>query len=303
MTNVNKSNWRSMNVNAFKWLKELVWTMRLARGRLIKEASSAMSMSSKERFVRRFSPCLNYHFALPVAVLEMEQVKAVAVWIRPSCVHVKLRQLSYAIGVAKPLSLFVGKPGCWTVGVTALVSHQVVPMVAHGTSVQLDSKGWWSYGTFWLMLKISYFAHDFPWFCDASWIFIMWTHLGVVSWTACFSKRFPTIQQVEAYGSEKGQLSVDDITNVLKKHSSKVESGSYWSILMFSKVSSLGAEIRQLFPLRIEFDCRPGAIAASLALREPKYQETAKMGKQMINIHKPLDQMLISIPSKTMENG
>ncbi|CAL1158180.1 unnamed protein product [Cladocopium goreaui] len=46
---------------------------------------------------------------------------------------------------------------------------------------------------------------------------------------------------VEAYGSEKGQLTVDDITNVLK----------------------------------IEFDCRPGAIAASLALREPKYQETA----------------------------
>merc|ERR1712178_523805 len=46
---------------------------------------------------------------------------------------------------------------------------------------------------------------------------------------------------VETYGSEKGGLSVDDITNVLK----------------------------------IEFDCRPGAIAVSLALREPKYQETA----------------------------
>merc|ERR1711861_17957 len=46
---------------------------------------------------------------------------------------------------------------------------------------------------------------------------------------------------VETYGSEKGTLSVDDITNVLK----------------------------------IEFDCRPGAIAQSLALREPKYQETA----------------------------
>ena len=29
------------------------------------------------------------------------------------------------------------------------------------------------------------------------------------------------------------------------------------------------------FHLRIEFDCRPGAIAQSLALREPKYQETA----------------------------
>ena len=27
--------------------------------------------------------------------------------------------------------------------------------------------------------------------------------------------------------------------------------------------------------LKIEFDCRPGAIAQSLALREPKYQETA----------------------------
>merc|ERR1712125_312576 len=46
---------------------------------------------------------------------------------------------------------------------------------------------------------------------------------------------------VETYGSEKGKLSVDDITNVIK----------------------------------IEFDCRPGAIAVSLALREPKYQETA----------------------------
>ena len=46
---------------------------------------------------------------------------------------------------------------------------------------------------------------------------------------------------VETYGSEKGSLSVDDITNVLK----------------------------------IEFDCRPGAIAQSLALREPKYQDTA----------------------------
>ena len=27
--------------------------------------------------------------------------------------------------------------------------------------------------------------------------------------------------------------------------------------------------------LKIEFDCRPGAIAQSLALREPKYQDTA----------------------------
>merc|ERR1711862_915672 len=46
---------------------------------------------------------------------------------------------------------------------------------------------------------------------------------------------------VETYGSECGSLSADDITNILK----------------------------------IEFDCRPGAIAVSLALREPKYQETA----------------------------
>merc|ERR1711948_151941 len=46
---------------------------------------------------------------------------------------------------------------------------------------------------------------------------------------------------VETYGSERGGLSVNDITDILK----------------------------------IEFDCRPGAIAVSLALREPKYQETA----------------------------
>merc|ERR1712062_622675 len=46
---------------------------------------------------------------------------------------------------------------------------------------------------------------------------------------------------VETYGTEKGSLSVDDVTNILK----------------------------------IEFDCRPGAIALALALREPKYQETA----------------------------
>merc|ERR1719238_39046 len=46
---------------------------------------------------------------------------------------------------------------------------------------------------------------------------------------------------VETYGTEQNGLTADDITNVLK----------------------------------IEFDCRPGAIALSLALREPKYQETA----------------------------
>merc|ERR1712161_56437 len=46
---------------------------------------------------------------------------------------------------------------------------------------------------------------------------------------------------VETYDSECGKLTADDITNVVK----------------------------------LEFDCRPGAIAMSLALREPKYQETA----------------------------
>merc|ERR1712050_183175 len=46
---------------------------------------------------------------------------------------------------------------------------------------------------------------------------------------------------VETYGTEQGELSADDITNVIK----------------------------------IALDCRPGAIAQSLALREPKYQETA----------------------------
>jgi len=46
---------------------------------------------------------------------------------------------------------------------------------------------------------------------------------------------------VETYGTEQGALTADDITNVIK----------------------------------MEFDCRPGAIAQSLVLREPKYQETA----------------------------
>merc|ERR1711992_120067 len=46
---------------------------------------------------------------------------------------------------------------------------------------------------------------------------------------------------VETYGTEQGALTAEDITNVVK----------------------------------MEFDCRPGAIAASLSLREPKYQETA----------------------------
>merc|ERR1712029_798349 len=46
---------------------------------------------------------------------------------------------------------------------------------------------------------------------------------------------------VETYGTEQGALTAEDITNIIK----------------------------------IAFDCRPGAIAMSLALREPKYQETA----------------------------
>merc|ERR1712025_1012033 len=49
---------------------------------------------------------------------------------------------------------------------------------------------------------------------------------------------------VETYGTEQGGLTSSDITNVIK----------------------------------IAFDCRPGAIAVSLALREPKYQETAAYG-------------------------
>merc|ERR1711985_214084 len=49
---------------------------------------------------------------------------------------------------------------------------------------------------------------------------------------------------VETYGTEQGGLTPTDITNVIK----------------------------------IAFDCRPGAIAVSLALREPKYQETAAYG-------------------------
>merc|ERR1712093_326183 len=46
---------------------------------------------------------------------------------------------------------------------------------------------------------------------------------------------------VETYGTEQGQLTPQDITNIVK----------------------------------ICFDCRPGALAVSLALREPKYRETA----------------------------
>merc|ERR1712050_208566 len=46
---------------------------------------------------------------------------------------------------------------------------------------------------------------------------------------------------VETYGTEQGALTPVDVTNIIK----------------------------------IEFDCRPGAIAVSLALREPKHQESA----------------------------
>merc|ERR1711885_81749 len=46
---------------------------------------------------------------------------------------------------------------------------------------------------------------------------------------------------VETYGTEQGKLTAEDITKIVK----------------------------------MEFDCRPGAIAASLSLREPKYQVTA----------------------------
>merc|ERR1711948_34278 len=46
---------------------------------------------------------------------------------------------------------------------------------------------------------------------------------------------------VETYGTEQGALTAEDITNIIK----------------------------------MEFDCRPGAIAVTLALRELKYQETA----------------------------
>jgi S-adenosylmethionine synthetase len=46
---------------------------------------------------------------------------------------------------------------------------------------------------------------------------------------------------VETYGSEQGSLTADDLTDILK----------------------------------LNFDCRPGAIAKSLQLREPKYVETA----------------------------
>merc|ERR1711934_787314 len=62
--------------------------------------------------------------------------------------------------------------------------------------------------------------------------------MGQLSYAIGFPK--PLSLFVETYGTSE-KLSPDDITNVLK----------------------------------INFDCRPGAIAVALALREPKYQETA----------------------------
>ena len=53
--------------------------------------------------------------------------------------------------------------------------------------------------------------------------------------------RSPLSLLVKTYGTEQGDLTPVDVTNIVK----------------------------------INFDCRPGAIAVSLALREPKYQETA----------------------------
>jgi S-adenosylmethionine synthetase len=49
---------------------------------------------------------------------------------------------------------------------------------------------------------------------------------------------------VETYGTQTGQLSLQDVTKIVK----------------------------------INFDCRPGAIARDLQLREPKYQVTAAYG-------------------------
>merc|ERR1712006_3599 len=46
---------------------------------------------------------------------------------------------------------------------------------------------------------------------------------------------------VETYGTQQGSLTPEDITNIVK----------------------------------INFDCRPGALAVSLAFRQPKYQESA----------------------------
>merc|ERR1712043_133824 len=64
---------------------------------------------------------------------------------------------------------------------------------------------------------------------------------ALVQLSYAFGVANPLSLFVETYGSQCGKLTADDITNILK----------------------------------IEYDCRPGAIAVTLALREPKYQETA----------------------------
>merc|ERR1712205_224697 len=66
-------------------------------------------------------------------------------------------------------------------------------------------------------------------------------HTVVISTQHAIGVAKPLSLFVETYGTEQGSLTAEDITNVIK----------------------------------IAFDCRPSAIAVALALREPKYQETA----------------------------
>merc|ERR1711865_164944 len=65
--------------------------------------------------------------------------------------------------------------------------------------------------------------------------------MGLVQLSYAIGVAKPLSLFLETYGTQQGSLTEEDVTNILK----------------------------------IEFDCRPGAIATSLALREPKYQETA----------------------------
>merc|ERR1712086_863362 len=64
---------------------------------------------------------------------------------------------------------------------------------------------------------------------------------GLVQLSYAIGVAKPLSLFVETYGTEQGDLNPVDVTNIIK----------------------------------IAFDCRPGAIALSLALREPKYQESA----------------------------
>ena len=60
------------------------------------------------------------------------------------------------------------------------------------------------------------------------------------------------------------------------------------------------------FHLRIEFDCRPGAIAQSLALREPKYQETAAychFGREPVTKTLSLHLSPLEIPDRLGQAG